>query len=361
MISVICKACLQQIQVADTTQGSIVTCPGCGRAVPVAATRGKVPPPLPAAAEINRHAYRAADGGQGEGAARPPRLQRDGNPRAETSRQKAPPVEAAEAQGFFDDLPRDLPVGVERLGYPTAVYRGKISGPVTGIVFGSLLAGGGVVAVMTALVFLIRANGRAEMGGPVVVSLIAMGCIPLGISLIFLCLNNLRLRVGVFTDGLLYCKGQRVEMLRWDEIKSVLQCIVKQFVNGVYTGTLYRYTLEHEDGSRLVLTTRIQHIETLGAAIQQEITRRKLPAAVQGYDLGQPVKFGKLVVENEGMRYNDAFLPWEDIDEVKVDKGVVMVRKKGKWLNWKNVSVALIPNFFVFLALVDRVVGIKRK
>jgi hypothetical protein len=323
----------------------------------VPAPLGKAPPPLPAAAITRRPAFLGAVSGH---APQPPSSAGPAVPSA-TGHQEGPRLSAEETRSFFDELPDELPEDVERLGDLTAIYKGKISGPIAGIVFGALLTGGGVLAIAIMLIFLIRANGGAEMRGPLVALLIAMGCVPLGVCLIVLNLNSLRLRVGLFAEGLLYCKGQHVEVLCWEDIESVLQSVTRQYVNGIYTGTIYRFTLRHVDGGQLVLNNRIKHIETLGPAVQTEVTRRKMAAALEAYDAGMPVKFGKLVVDREGFRYNDAFFPWQDIEEVKVQTGIVMVRKKGKWLGWKNVSVASIPNFFVFLALVDKVVGINRE
>ena len=44
-----------------------------------------------------------------------------------------------------------------------------------------------------------------------------------------------------------------------------------------------------------------------------------------------------------------------------MQQGAVVVRKKGKWLSWKSVNVAALPNLFVFLALVDNIIGVNRK
>ena len=39
---------------------------------------------------------------------------------------------------------------------------------------------------------------------------------------------------------------------------------------------------------------------------------------------------------------------------------IAVVCKRGKWLSWKNVPVAKVPNFFVFLALVDSIIGVNQ-
>jgi hypothetical protein len=47
-------------------------------------------------------------------------------------------------------------------------------------------------------------------------------------------------------------------------------------------------------------------------------------------------------------------LRWDEIKAIKIEKGVVAVRKDQAWLNWSSAMVPQIPNFFVFLELVSR-------
>jgi hypothetical protein len=40
-----------------------------------------------------------------------------------------------------------------------------------------------------------------------------------------------------------------------------------------------------------------------------------------------------------------------------MQNGTITIRKKGKWLNWSNVTVSQTPNIFVFMALVNDIMS----
>jgi hypothetical protein len=40
---------------------------------------------------------------------------------------------------------------------------------------------------------------------------------------------------------------------------------------------------------------------------------------------------------------------------------VVRIRKAGKWLSWSKVQAREIPNLYVFLTLVDQIIGVNRQ
>jgi hypothetical protein len=43
-----------------------------------------------------------------------------------------------------------------------------------------------------------------------------------------------------------------------------------------------------------------------------------------------------------------------------VNRGVVTVKKEGKWLSWSTIRAATVPNLFVFMALVNYVLKQQR-
>src|SRR5262249_44181066 len=129
--------------------------------------------------------------------------------------------------------------------------------------------------------------------------------------------------------------------------------------NGAYMRTTHVYTLECVGGERVVFNDSLKNVKKLGDAVAEEITQRELPAAREGYDAGELVSFGKLGLSRKGLNYGAAFLPWREVSGVRIHEGQVSVSKKGKWFNWCTIGAASIPNLFVFLALVDEIIGLK--
>ncbi|MFE2248563.1 DUF6585 family protein [Streptomyces lavendulae] len=164
-------------------------------------------------------------------------------------------------------------------------------------------------------------------------------------------------RIHCFDHGLIVSDRDRPVAFRWDSA-SVLQQITRRYANGVYVGTSYLYTLFKPDGSTIELTGFYADPEVWGAAIQHEITRAQLPRALDLVGRGETVRFGDVAVNAHGMATaKRGSLPWSAVERVEVKNGVVFVGRSGKLLAWSNTPVHKVPNFFVFLAVVDRLRG----
>lgn len=164
-------------------------------------------------------------------------------------------------------------------------------------------------------------------------------------------------RIHCFEHGLIVSDRDRPVAFRWDSA-SVLQQITRRYANGVYVGTSYLYTLFKPDGSTIELTGFYADPEVWGAAIQHEITRAQLPGALDLVGRGETVRFGDVAVNAHGMATaKRGSLPWSAVERVEVKNGMVFVGRSGKLLAWSNTPVRKIPNFFVFLAVVDQLRG----
>lgn len=168
------------------------------------------------------------------------------------------------------------------------------------------------------------------------------------------------LRVGVHHDAFIYTRSGKTDVVRWDEIEEARMQILSIGTRGGQgkMDTVYAYEIRRQGGPELKFRfnkNSIRNIDALSAAIQQEVTRRHLPRAMQTLAQGKPVQFGKLSVDNQGIGNGKETVSWDDVEDVQVNNGAINIRKKGKWLNWSNVSVGETPNVFVFLALVDGV------
>ena len=166
--------------------------------------------------------------------------------------------------------------------------------------------------------------------------------------------------VEVYEHGLVRVKGKNVKVTRWDDINAVWQRITRNYYNGIYTGTTYVYTIQTKNGEKFKITNVYKDIEALGNSIQSEVTKRLLPPMVRAYQNGQTVSFGKLSLNPQGLIYKDKQLAWNEIKDLKIERGFISVKKEGgRWFNWASVSAANVPNLFVFLAMIDRIVGIR--
>ncbi|MFD8978337.1 DUF6585 family protein [Streptomyces sp. NPDC059564] len=160
-------------------------------------------------------------------------------------------------------------------------------------------------------------------------------------------------RIHCFEHGLIVSDRSGPVAVRWDSA-SVLQQITERYANGVYVGTSYLYTLFKRDGSTIELTGFYANPEVWGAAIQHEITRAQLPGVLDLLSRGGTAHFCDIAVNAGGMATaKRGTLPWSEVQRVEVKNGMVFVEKAGKLLPWSNTPVRKVPNFFMFLAVVD--------
>ncbi len=104
-----------------------------------------------------------------------------------------------------------------------------------------------------------------------------------------------------------------------------------------------------------MLNDRITNVERLGNVVSEMVTRVKLPEVIAAFKAGSTITFGPLSVSMQGVSNSKELISWDQIKEFGVNRGIVTVKKEGKWLSWSSVEVAKIPNFFVFMALVNAI------
>jgi hypothetical protein len=164
-------------------------------------------------------------------------------------------------------------------------------------------------------------------------------------------------RLEIFENGLIEtAKDGTPAAFRWDSM-TALQAITERYANGIYVGTTYVYTLHAMDGTVRKVTDFYAEPERWGPYIQQEITRFQLPGLLDRLDQGETLRFGNLSVNRGGIATaKSGSATWAEIEQIQIRNGVLFLRKSGQKLrSWSTQAVKDVPNFFLFLALVDRI------
>jgi hypothetical protein len=115
------------------------------------------------------------------------------------------------------------------------------------------------------------------------------------------------------------------------------------------------YTLKTTSGERFVLDSFLRDHWTLGNAIRRATTVRLLAQALHAYKVEGRVEFGKLAISLEGLSKASKMLPWCDVGCVVVQNGFVLVKKQNGRLAWFGVRMSKVPNLYVYLALVQKI------
>jgi hypothetical protein len=248
------------------------------------------------------------------------------------------------------DSPHEVADKVAQLGTPLAEFAvsgARVAWLLTAAV---LLFPLGLLLLILAVAGLFI--GHAEHG---LVHLLILG-VSLLLASVFLAVRTWRrrgLRVLVFPEGLVRVQGTHVEAFFWDEVRTVLQRKNvghwARFAHGKYVFTVHRH-----GGGELHFDDALPDVRRLGDLIRRESLRHLLPAALEAYEAGQPLPFGRVQLSRQGLRYGTEWVPWEKVREVNVTEDRLTIHKAGNWLPWCVVLVADVPNLHVFEALARR-------
>lgn len=157
-------------------------------------------------------------------------------------------------------------------------------------------------------------------------------------------------RVLLFPEGLVTCREGKADLFRWEEIQEVREGIVFAEEVSEYTGSVC--VIVHAQARRARIDTRmLSNAQGLGQEIHQQVTKRLLPKAVEAYNAGATLSFGRLSLSKEGLKRGKRTLPWTQVESVTARSRMIRVRQVGRWLNWTILHVTSVPNYHLLLAL----------
>ncbi len=226
------------------------------------------------------------------------------------------------------------------------------------IIFGLLVAAGPVLLVIAAFVAYDAYNrhglSKVDDSGFLLPLICGGIAIPLGLYGLYSAWRNWPLAAALYDNGFAYNDRNGLKQVRWDNVEAVWQNITKHYRNGIYTGTIYLYTVQTKDKQKIVLDNKFSKIADLGNAIVTGSTSALFPRYAQALQQGQRLTFGPLAIDPQGLYAGSKSLQWSEIKGIKIQKGTISVKKEGKWLNWATATVPQIPNFLIFYNLVGK-------
>jgi hypothetical protein len=184
-------------------------------------------------------------------------------------------------------------------------------------------------------------------------------------------------RVFVFPWGFTWINRADEFSAKWSDVACTFHLVTQHSHEGTPTFTSYCYTVQLAGGrtasirgwlaaskaaqSQAValqptpgVTTPVT-VEQLGRLVESGVTHDQFPRAIGSFNAGQPVSFGPVAVGRTGIGVGSQLARWSEIQGVRTRAGYVQIKKLGKRFAWKTVPVSIIPNYFVFDALVHAV------
>ena len=183
---------------------------------------------------------------------------------------------------------------------------------------------------------------------------LAGGALMAGALIVYNVWRNWPLRAALYENGFAHFDRKGLKQVRWEQIEAVWQRVTKHYTNGVYTGTTHHYTVQAQNGVKLVLDDQLAKVEDLGNAIQAGAAKSLWPKYVAALQAGQRLVFGPLALDANGLYASKKALQWKDIKAIRIARGIISIKKEGGWFNWASATVPQIPNFYIFYELVAR-------
>ncbi len=182
-----------------------------------------------------------------------------------------------------------------------------------------------------------------------------------GILLAWSAFSNWKKSAALYRDGFAYVDRKGVKSWNFEQVTGMTAAVTKHYRNGIYTGTTHVYTLWNKAGDRMNINDAIQGVEELASGIRKGIYPHLYQAAANAYNAGKPVQFGAVTISKaNGLQMKKKAYPWNEVKEVKIQKGILKVAKKGGgWFSGTNIAVSTIPNLDVLLSMIDQIVGLK--
>jgi len=161
----------------------------------------------------------------------------------------------------------------------------------------------------------------------------------------------------VFPEGLALIQRDQMIAFLWEEIDTTEnkanENLFRNFWSFVIKGYSLRFLVTRRDGAQFTFTDLLPKYEKLWEIIQQQTLPILLSRALEYYRAGQPVCFGPLRLDLDGVGHGRKSLAWSDLQEILVTENKVLIREKDRWWPWFMASTSRIPNVHVFRSMTE--------
>jgi len=251
------------------------------------------------------------------------------------------------------------------LGVPTAIYAAKKTSRWGSLILMLVLFAGAGGALLWGAY---NAYTRYLRFGPAIVVSSLAGPWILAVVLFMIALlvswnafSNWKKAAVVYQDGLAYRDRKGLRAWHWNEFLSLTSAVTKHYTNGIYTGTTHIYTFLNKSGEKIEINDTIINVEELSDRIRKNIFPRIYEECAQAYNQDRACIFGPVRLSKaSGIQIGKKVYPWDEVEQVAIQKGTLSVKKRGGgWFSGASAVASAIPNLEVLLMIIDQVVGLK--
>ncbi|MBF6171482.1 DUF6585 family protein [Nocardia blacklockiae] len=214
------------------------------------------------------------------------------------------------------------------------------------VVRGCALVAGGLVAVGALCAAAGSWAGCGAIGG--------LALVPAAIAFLRKRRNrgSRKARLDLFDHGVTVYRGaEDVVAFRWDTVEVRQEVI--PFHTAAAAATEYAFTLTGPGPSIAAFDEHVfEGAREWGPAIQSAVTATQLPRVAAAIDAEETVMFGNIAVNLNELAYAGKSYPWEHIQRIEAQHGLVCIKVDGQWVSLEPVEA--IPNFYIFNEVAER-------
>lgn len=173
-------------------------------------------------------------------------------------------------------------------------------------------------------------------------------------------LSALRTRgtaLAIYPSGIVYRRGGNLHQLPWPEIQALT-------LSGPWTGLPLlassgqpvALTIRASGDRRIRLTKELEQFDVLVKEIKGRVYPRLQRAYASAFNAGQPLRFGPLQVDNEGLQVGRRRLAWRSVAGAGLREGTLQIQAKSEsGQPGLRLAAAAIPNVDLCLQLIQGV------
>ena len=169
-----------------------------------------------------------------------------------------------------------------------------------------------------------------------------------------------RVHAEIYEHGFTLTRSGVTLQARWSDVISVEERILYLPASHTPIWRSTRYRLSLANGRQVRIDAAVDQVAELGKVVQRLTTKALLPAAIDAYATGEPVRFGRFSVGQWGISNGQETLLWRDLRRIGFEHGVLTIVRSDPhqpWERrlWERVPVAQIPNIYLLTALINEV------
>ena len=264
----------------------------------------------------------------------------------------------------FEKFPTQIPkqfFSITDMGQVLSVHRTKPINSLGSAIIGSILAFGGCLAVVYAVLDTLVQVARY---GPIMAEnsvtkpiLIAIILGLSGLLAIWFAISNWNKSVVVYEKGLVYYSGGNIQTWLWPDIRWFFASISSPLAISPYP-IAHQYSLLNKNGEKIIFDDRFSEIELLGNTISEKITPfqyRQIRAILKK---GQIIRFGSFKFDQNTITIRNVTYPWAEIERFEIKSGYAIITiKDSKWPNKIKTPLSTIPNLDAFCTTINQQIG----